>query len=277
MHYYKRNLGDYAKKAGRLSILQHGVYNLLIDACYDREKFPTLEEAIDWVWAGSTEEIEAVEFVLRKFFTMENGVYIQDRIRQELDEYYAKAETNRRVAIEREEKRKAKEAARATEETERERIVHESFTEGNEPSPNHKPLTNNHKPIKEKVAAAPRFTPPSVAEVSDYISENGYPVDAERFVDFYESKGWVVGKTKMKDWKAAVRTWSKRNDKPNNPSGGNAAPKQTAAQRIAARRQQLATQSPDMGVVATDDGDVWAPLDEPAGRGTQRYLASGNS
>ena len=46
MHYYKRNLGDYAKKAGRLSMLQHGSYTLLIDACYDREQFPTLEEAI---------------------------------------------------------------------------------------------------------------------------------------------------------------------------------------------------------------------------------------
>ena len=57
MHYYERNIGDYHRKAGRLNILQHGVYNLLIDACYDRETFPTLEEAIDWVWAASPEEI----------------------------------------------------------------------------------------------------------------------------------------------------------------------------------------------------------------------------
>ena len=42
MHYYKRNLGDYAKKAGRLSMLEHGSYTLLIDACYDRERFPTI-------------------------------------------------------------------------------------------------------------------------------------------------------------------------------------------------------------------------------------------
>lgn len=88
MHYYKRNLGDYSKKAGRLSILQHGVYNLLIDACYDREKFPTLEEAIDWTWAGTTEEIEAVKFVLSKFFKLENGVYVQGRIQEEIAEYH---------------------------------------------------------------------------------------------------------------------------------------------------------------------------------------------
>lgn len=88
MHYYKRNLGDYSKKAGRLSILQHGVYNLLIDACYDREKFPTLEDAIDWTWAGTTEEIEAVKFVLSKFFKLENGVYVQSRIQEEIAEYH---------------------------------------------------------------------------------------------------------------------------------------------------------------------------------------------
>lgn len=80
---------------------------------------------------------------------------------------------------------------------------------------------------------------------------------------------------KFGDLDAKMRRAS--NDKPNHSGGGAAAPKQTAAQRIAAKRQQLAAQSPDMGVVATDDGDVWPPLEQSAGRGTQRYLASGNS
>lgn len=87
MHYYKRNIGDYAKKAGRLSILQHGVYNLLIDACYDREKFPTRDEALDWVWASTPEEEQALDFVLRKFFTLEDGVHIQKRIAEEIEKY----------------------------------------------------------------------------------------------------------------------------------------------------------------------------------------------
>ena len=87
MHYYKRNLGDYAKKAGRLTMLQHGSYTLLIDACYDREKFPTMEEAIEWAWASTPDEVQAVQFVLSKFFTLENGVYVQKRIAEELAEY----------------------------------------------------------------------------------------------------------------------------------------------------------------------------------------------
>ena len=87
MHYYKRNLGDYAKKAGRLTMLQHGSYTLLIDACYDREKFPTMDEAIEWAWASTPDEVQAVQFVLSKFFTLENGVYVQKRIAEELAEY----------------------------------------------------------------------------------------------------------------------------------------------------------------------------------------------
>ena len=51
--------------------------------------------------------------------------------------------------------------------------------------------------------------PPSVDEVKAYCSERKNSVDAEKFVDYYSSNGWMVGKNKMKDWKAAVRTWEK--------------------------------------------------------------------
>ena len=134
MHYYKRNLGDYAKKAGRLTMLQHGSYTLLIDACYDREVFPTLEQALEWTWASTETEVEAVKFVLSRFFTLDkDGCYVQDRILEELLHYHKNADTNKRIADEREAKRKEKN-------TNREQIV-------NEPPPNHKPLTNNQEPI----------------------------------------------------------------------------------------------------------------------------------
>ena len=55
-----------------------------------------------------------------------------------------------------------------------------------------------------------RFTPPTYEEVENYCIENNYTVNAERFVDFYEAKGWLIGKNKMKDWKAAVRTWERK-------------------------------------------------------------------
>ena len=55
-----------------------------------------------------------------------------------------------------------------------------------------------------------RFSPPTASQVREYCTEKGYQVDADRFVDFYASKGWKVGNTPMKDWQAAVRTWAKK-------------------------------------------------------------------
>jgi len=134
MHYYKRNLGDYAKKAGRLTMLQHGSYTLLMDACYDREKFPTLDEAIEWTWASTEAEVEAVKFVLSRFFTLDkDGCYVQERILDELLHYHKNADTNKRIAEEREAKRREKR-------TNREQSVDEA-------PPNQEPLTINQEPI----------------------------------------------------------------------------------------------------------------------------------
>ena len=76
------------------------------------------------------------------------------------------------------------------------------------------------KKDKEKSATASspsRFHKPTVDEVRAYIQESGYHVNPNDFVNFYESKGWLVGKSPMKDWKAAVRTWESK-EKNENPS-----------------------------------------------------------
>lgn len=78
--------------------------------------------------------------------------------------------------------------------------------------------TNNNK----NRAKARKFVPPTVEEVDDYCWERQNNVDAQQFVDFYESKGWMVGKNKMKDWKAAVRTWeNNRSASPPKPPNQN--------------------------------------------------------
>ena len=137
MHYYKRNIGDYHKKAGRLTMLQHGSYTLLMDSCYDREQFPTEEEAIEWVWASNQDEIDAVLFVLKRFFTLEDDVYTQKRIKEDLERYQQNSSTNQRIALEREAKRR----------DEKEQRVHGSCDKEHEPPPNHKPLTTNQEPL----------------------------------------------------------------------------------------------------------------------------------
>jgi hypothetical protein len=98
---------------------------------------------------------------------------------------------------------------------------------------NIKPITTNPKPKKNKVIEpvatiqpslfpevevkqdenvkekSHRFVKPTEEQVATYIQEKGYTFTASAFIDFYESKGWVVGKSPMKDWKAACRTWSR--------------------------------------------------------------------
>ena len=64
----------------------------------------------------------------------------------------------------------------------------------------------NKEPIKN---LSGRFTPPEVWEVIAYCQERDNGIDGQEWHDFYTAKGWMVGKTKMKDWKAAVRTWEK--------------------------------------------------------------------
>lgn len=64
-----------------------------------------------------------------------------------------------------------------------------------------------------------KFKPPTVEEVRAYCTERGNNVDAQSFVDFYTSNGWKVGKNSMKDWRASVRTWERRdNSKPVSPN-----------------------------------------------------------
>lgn len=69
--------------------------------------------------------------------------------------------------------------------------------------------------IEKKVAEAPlsskRFVKPTLEEVKEYCLSRKNNIDAQQFIDFYESKGWKVGNQSMKDWKACVRTWEQRN------------------------------------------------------------------
>lgn len=74
---------------------------------------------------------------------------------------------------------------------------------------------NTLEGVKEK-----RFAPPTLENVSEYCREMGYTnVDAERFIDYYASNGWMVGKNRMKDWKAVVRNWDRSEKTPQRLEG----------------------------------------------------------
>lgn len=62
---------------------------------------------------------------------------------------------------------------------------------------------------KEKIYKKEKFKIPTIEEISSYCSERNNRIDAQYFFDYYSSKGWLVGKSKMKDWKAAIRLWER--------------------------------------------------------------------
>lgn len=78
-----------------------------------------------------------------------------------------------------------------------------------------KDITN----VISKKKNSSKFIPPTFEEVTEYCSERNNTVNPQAFIDFYESKGWMIGKNKMKDWKAAVRTWERtqKENKSSNP------------------------------------------------------------
>lgn len=112
---------------------------------------------------------------------------------------------------------------------------YQNGTKGGRPITKDKPNQNQDKTkaepkekdnVKEKVKdndnSVVRFTPPTKQDVMDYCQEKGYTdVDVERFMNYYTSNGWMVGKNKMKDWKAAMRNWARKDmaAKPNNTNG----------------------------------------------------------
>ncbi len=67
-------------------------------------------------------------------------------------------------------------------------------------------------------SSSKRFVKPTLEEIRSYCAERKNSVNAENFFDFYESNGWKVGKNQMKDWRASVRTWEKKNYQSNQNS-----------------------------------------------------------
>jgi hypothetical protein len=103
-------------------------------------------------------------------------------------------------------------------------------------------------------AKAPRFTPPTEAEVSAYCAERGGLVNPQAWINHYTANGWRVGKSPMRDWRAAVRTWeASRGSSPAKPAKFNPA----AYSREYAARGKEARNGPD---VLSPTGDVRTPL-----------------
>lgn len=95
MNYYKRHIGDYAKDTGHLTLLEHGVYTILLDRLYGSERAIPKAEVYRITRATTKAERAAVDAVLREFFDLESEGWMHGRVREELDHAAERAEANR--------------------------------------------------------------------------------------------------------------------------------------------------------------------------------------
>lgn len=182
------------------------------------EKGQLFEAILDYGEYGVIPEVDGAVGVAWDF--------IQQRLDRDTGRYDEKVEQTKYAVAVREAKKKGiqlppYEKWRLLSDEERERLL----SDDNERYPNSTTISistsnsttiSNSKNNKENMADKPptrhSFSPPSVDDVREYCREKGYNVDPERFVDYYTSNGWKVGRNPMKDWKAAVRSWNRKED-----------------------------------------------------------------
>jgi uncharacterized protein YdaU (DUF1376 family) len=145
MHYYQHNIGDYARDTGHLTVLEHGIYRLLLDWCYLNEKPITTEQAMR-VGRGNPVETQSV---ISEFFSPSCDGWMHKRVVQEVADYHKKADKNRQNG-----------AKGGRPKPNNNPVGSQTDAKHN---PNQEPLTNNQEPIKKTVSA---IAPP------DGVSDN---------------------------------------------------------------------------------------------------------
>lgn len=192
MHWFPFYHADYLADTSRLSPAQHGVYLLLLLSFFKDGPLPNDPDTLCRIAAGASPS--DVSSILDRYWVLTDAGWVNPK----MDEVRTKAITSSESA-----KEHARIAARA-------RWDAPSNAPSIPPSNarSNADLRTQNSEIRTKREIG-RFAPPSIAEVREYCRESGYAIDPERFVAFYESKGWMIGKNRMKSWKHAVVTWWK--------------------------------------------------------------------
>lgn len=157
-----------------------------------------------------------------KIFTGKNGVQIGSQTEANGDNSVSRADSPEKAVPQKEPKRKqngTKKEAKGN---------HSSLSLSQYCSPSQErevPQLAAHSRDDEQDAASDngqpkRFVPPTAEQVAAYCVERKIQVDPQKFVDYYESNGWKVGRSKMVDWKAALRNWGRNNISARNATPG---------------------------------------------------------
>jgi len=198
LHYYQFNIGDYTAHTARLSHYEDLAYRRLLDLYYLNERpFNECSKSVARE-IGMLEQLDEVEFILNKYFMLMGGFWRNNRADKEIAAYQSKLKAASKAG---------KASAKARQAKASERSLNTRPTDA-QPNIKHKPLNNKHKTTNK------RFIPPTLNEVAKYCEERKNNITPSEFIDHYEANGWVRGKTKIKNWKACVRTWEKNDQSP---------------------------------------------------------------
>ena len=148
------------------------------------------------------------EYVLSKFLQDKNGKYFNKRMEEEAKKRSNFCESRKQNA------QKGKECQRNNEKAYADTSVEHMGSHMENENDNVNVSNNSNKKVNVKQA---NIIPPTTEMVKGYCAERKNGIDAEYFCDWYGTRGWKVGKEKMKDWQSAIRTWEKRNKDNNQP------------------------------------------------------------
>lgn len=206
-------IGDYLRDTQELTGPEHGAYLLLIMHYW--QKKGEIGCDVERLARVCKSDVETARFILGYYFDLVEGNYRNKRADLEMERA-----DNRRNSAKQNGLKGGRPPLENPQETgglsDKNSSVPDSKPSSNpqeSSSPSPSPSYTGIQEEREKRAGAPqpsepsRFKKPTIDDVSAYCSERRNGINAQRFVDYYDSTGWKVGKHPMKDWKAAVRTW----------------------------------------------------------------------
>ena len=190
------------RDTGVLTLLEHGAYRTLLDHYYCEEILPNDMPRLQHLCRATTpEEKKAVEYVVKKYFSVEGDRLINPRADKEI--------ILRREFIEKQ-SIKGRKSGEVRASNRGSTVVEPDV---NLPSPSPLPSLDLSQSQKQRIVTRPkgngRFTIPTIDDVTEFIRARKANVDPVKFHAHYTANGWKVGKNPMKNWKAAVVTWER--------------------------------------------------------------------
>lgn len=238
MHYYQFHIGDYHSHTAHLTEMEDLAYRRLLDFYYLHELPLTdnINELSKRIRMRA--HCECIASVLLEYFELTEAGWVHHRVEMEISKCGEISKKNSENAKLRWQREREKNEQNQTPNATAMRPQCDSDATAMPPK-TQDPLPTTQDPVKSG-ANASRFRPPTVEDVRAYCEEKGYQVDPDRFINHYESNGWMVGKVKMKKWKAAVANWSNKNGQNRRQTQPDHPRRLSPHERVRARAMQAA-------------------------------------